>query len=87
MLSLHDIHVFDKIKTKFQELDCEWTGQMEEYTKTPPKLVIFQFNKITFRSLRLQDLGFNFSKLSCPQSPLASSTDECDFFFNKKLGY
>jgi hypothetical protein len=40
MLSLHDIHVFDKIKTKFQELDCEWTGQMEEYTKKiflPPK--------------------------------------------------
>ena len=38
MLSLHDI--FDKIKTKFQELECEWTGQMEEYTKKnspPPK--------------------------------------------------
>ena len=32
MLSLHDIHVFDKIKIKFQELDCEWIGQMEEYT-------------------------------------------------------
>ena len=31
MLSLHDI--FDKIKTKFQELECEWTGQMEEYTQ------------------------------------------------------
>ena len=30
MLSLHDI--FDKIKTKFQEMKCEWTGQMEEYT-------------------------------------------------------
>jgi hypothetical protein len=31
MLTLHDI--FDKIKTKFQELECEWTDQMEEYTK------------------------------------------------------
>ena len=50
-------HVFDKIKTKFQELDCEWTGQMEEYTKKnlppPSKMVIFQFNKITFSSFRL----------------------------------
>jgi hypothetical protein len=65
MLSLHDI--FDKIKTKFQELECEWTGQMEEYTKQkilPPKKVFFQFNKITFSSLRLQDLGYNFSKFS-----------------------
>jgi len=62
MLSLHDI--FDKIKTKFQELECEWTGQMEEYTKKKfslPKKVFFQFNKITFSSLRLQDLGSNFS--------------------------
>jgi hypothetical protein len=41
MLSLHDI--FDKIKNKFQELECEWTGQMEEYTKknSPPKKVFF----------------------------------------------
>jgi hypothetical protein len=31
--------IFDKIKTKFQELECEWTGQTEEYTKknSPPK--------------------------------------------------
>jgi phage gp29-like protein len=65
MLSLHDI--FDKIKTKFQELECEWTGQMEEYTNKkilPPKKVFFQFNKITFSSLRLQDLGSNFTKFS-----------------------
>lgn len=41
----------------------------------PPKKVFFQFNKITFSSLRLQDLGSNFSKFSlggaCPQAPLA----------------
>jgi phage gp29-like protein len=74
MLSLHDI--FDKIKTKFQELECEWTGQMEEYTNKkilPPKKVFFQFNKITFSSLRLQDLGSNFTKFSwggaCPNHP------------------
>ena len=60
MLSLHDI--FDKIKTKFQELEWEWTGQMEEYTKKKfsPIKVFFQFNKITFSSLKLQDLGSNF---------------------------
>jgi hypothetical protein len=37
---------------------------MEEYTKkkfSPPKKVFFQFNKIIFSSLRLQDLGANFS--------------------------
>ena len=42
MLSLHDI--FDKIKTKFQEMKCEWTGKMEEYTKkknSPPKQGLF----------------------------------------------
>ena len=42
MLSLHDI--FDKIKTKFQELECEWTVQMEEYTQkknSPPKKGLF----------------------------------------------
>ena len=44
MLSLHDI--FHKIKTKFQELECEWTGQMEEYTKKkknspPPQKGLF----------------------------------------------
>ena len=43
MLSLRDI--FDKIKTKFQELECEWTGQMEEYTKKtfspPPQKKVF----------------------------------------------
>ena len=76
MLSLHDI--FDKIKTKFQELECEWTGQMEENTQKkfspPPPKVFFQFNKITFSSLRLQDLGSNFSRgEACPQTPLACS--------------
>jgi hypothetical protein len=43
MLSLHDI--FDKIKTKFQELECKWTGQMEEYSKKnilPGKKVVAQ---------------------------------------------
>jgi hypothetical protein len=38
MLSLHDI--FDKIKTKFQELECKWTGQMapqEFFFKLDPK--------------------------------------------------
>jgi hypothetical protein len=30
----------------------------------PQKKVFFQFNKITFSSLRLQDLGSNFSKFS-----------------------
>jgi hypothetical protein len=89
MLSLHNI--FDKIKTKFQELECEWTGQMEENTKQkilPPKKVFFQFNKITFSSLRLQDLGSSFSKFSCggmPKPPLACTGD--GDFFHKKLGY
>ena len=96
MLSLHDI--FDKIKTKFQELECEWTGQMEEYTKKkilPPKKVFFQFNKITFSSLRLQDLGSNFSKFSwggMPPNPPSGSDrfailNRWLYFCHKKLGY
>jgi hypothetical protein len=56
-----------KSKPNFRNWQCEWTGQMEEYTKkkfSPPKKVFFQFNKIIFSSLRLQDLGYNFSKFS-----------------------
>jgi hypothetical protein len=41
--------IFDKIKTKFQELECEWTGQMEEYT--PKKILPPQKKKRSFSSL------------------------------------
>ena len=61
MLILHD--TFDRIKTKFQEL--EWSRQVRwrntQKKNLPPKKVFFQFNKITFSSLRLQDLGSNIS--------------------------
>jgi hypothetical protein len=48
MLTLHDI--FDKIKTIFQELECEWTGQMEEYTKKKSSPQIKSFS-ISIKSL------------------------------------
>ena len=90
MLSLHDI--FDKIKTKFQELECKWTGQMEEFT---PKNISHQKRSFSssIKSLsvhaycRIKGLIFkNFHVGACPQTPLAvqitlrSSTGECDFF-------
>jgi hypothetical protein len=48
-----------------------------------PKKVFFQFNKITFSSLRLQDIGFNFSKFSNPPS----SSDHYAGILTFCLGY
>ena len=60
MLSLHDI--FDKIKTKFQELECQWTGQMEEYTKNknyPPRSFSSSIKSLSVHSdCRIQGLIF-----------------------------
>ena len=74
MLSLHDI--FDKIKTKFQELECEWTGQMEEYTKkkfSPQKRSFSSSIKTlsVHSDCRIEGLIFqNFHGGACSQTPL-----------------
>jgi hypothetical protein len=80
------------IKSKQNFRNWSVSGHVR-WRSTPPnpdplQKVFFQFNEITFSSLRLQDLGSNFSKFSCrgmlPKPPsslagiLGSIADPCD---------
>ena len=79
--------------TKFQELECKWTGQMEEYTKKnslpPPRSFSSSIKSLSVHSdCRIWGLivqNFQGGAEGMPQNPLAirialrSSTGECDF--------